>query len=135
MVVGSTHPLARRRKLRLADLQGLDWVLPTPESAAYPSVQAWFKGEGLSLPRRRVESVSILTNLGLLTRSDAVALMPQSAAGQFAQAGLLRILPLGGLEPFSEVGYTLRSGHLPSALTRRFVSELHEVSDKTLRRR
>lgn len=80
VVVGSAHAPARRRRVQLAVLHRLDWILPIPDSAAYPSVQALFQNAGVSLPRRRVESVSILTNLGLLTHSDAVALLPQAAA-------------------------------------------------------
>lgn len=127
VVVGKDHVLARRRKLRLADLHELEWIVPTQESVAYPSVRSYFEKAGLALPRRVVESVSILTNLGLLSSSSMVALMPQSAAERFAQAGLLSILPLEGPGPFCEVGYTIRSDRAPSAATQRFLAALHDA--------
>ncbi len=127
VVVESQHALARRRKIRLAELQEFEWVVPTEDSAAYASVRAFFEKDGLALPRRRVESVSILTNLGLLASNATVALMPQSAAERFAQAGLLKVLPLEGLSPFSKVGYTVRSDAAPTAATERFLAALRDA--------
>jgi DNA-binding transcriptional LysR family regulator len=127
VVVGRQNPLARRRKIRLADLQGLEWIVPTQDSVAYPSVRALFENEGLAMPRRLVESVSILTNIGLVTSGSMVALIPQSAAERFAEAGLLTILPLQGLSPFSDVGYTVRSDRPPSAATQHFLTALREA--------
>lgn len=130
IVVGRQNALARRRKIRLADLHELEWIVPTQDSVAYPSVKALFEKDGLGMPRRLVESVSILTNLGLVSSSSMVALMPQSAAQRFAQAGLVAILPLQGLSPFSDVGYTVRSDRSPSAATQRFLTSLREVGQE-----
>lgn len=130
IVVGRHHPLARRRKVTLAQLHGFDWVVPTPESAAYPSVQAFFSQAGLALPTRIVESVSILTNLGLLAESRMVALMPQSAAERFARTGWLAILPVPGLGSFGEVGYTLCAEREPTAATNRFLIALREAESQ-----
>ena len=128
VVVRSQHALARRRRLGLAELHELEWIVPTRDSAAYPSVRAFFEKEGLPMPRRVVESVSILTNLGLVSNTAMVALMSASAAESFAQAGLLAILPLQSLGPFSDVGYTLRSDRPPSAAGQRFLDALCAVA-------
>ncbi|UUZ69712.1 LysR family transcriptional regulator [Polaromonas sp. P2-4] len=134
-VVGSQNALARRRKIRLADLHELEWIVPTQDSVAYPSVRALFEKEGLAMPRRLVESVSILTNLGLVSSGSMVALMPQSAAERFAQAGLLNILPLEGLSPFSDVGYTVRSDRPPSAAAQHFLTALRDAGRELYRTR
>ena len=131
-VVGRSHPLARRRSIRLNDLAEADWVVPTPESAAYASVRAFFEREGVGMPRHVVESVSILTNLGLVSQTSMVALMPASAARRFAEAGLLAILPLVGLASVSQVGYTVRADRQPSAATQRFLATLDAIG-QTLR--
>ena len=122
VVVGAQHPLARRRKLALAELMALDWIVPTPDSMAWPSVRAFFGAAGL--PARRIESVSILTNLALLASSPRVALMPQAAAERFAQGGQLAVLPIRGLGAFGAVGYTVRADRPPSAATERFLAAL-----------
>lgn len=127
VVVGSQHPLARRRKLTLAELQEFDWIIPTPDSAAYASVRSFFDDAGLALPRRRVESVSILTNIALVSSHPMVALMTHSAADRFSRLGLLSVLPINGLRTFGAVGYTVRADREPTAVTRRFLAVLHEV--------
>ncbi|MDM0019110.1 LysR substrate-binding domain-containing protein [Variovorax saccharolyticus] len=127
VVVGSQHALAARRQLCLSELHALEWIVPTQDSAAHASVRSFFKKAGLAMPRRLVESVSILTNLGLVSAGSMVALMPQSAAERFAQAGLLAILPLEGLSPFSSVGYTVRADRGPSAATEHLLEALRGV--------
>ncbi len=130
VVVGAQHPLARRRKLTLRELSDLDWILPTSDSFAYESAIALFHAEGLALPQRVVHSVSILTNLGLLTGSQMVGLMPQSAALPFVEAGLISILPMGRLKPFCDVGYSVRADRPPTATAQRFLDALHEAGKK-----
>ena len=128
VVVGAQHPLARRRKLALAELMALDWIVPTPDSMAWPSVRAFFGAAGL--PARRIESVSILTNLALLAGGSMVALMPQAAAERFAQLGQLAVLPIRGLGAFGAVGYTVRADRAPSAATERFLAALRAVGER-----
>lgn len=135
VVVGSQNALARRRKIQLADLQELEWIVPTQDSVAYPSVRTFFEKENLAMPRRLVESVSVLTNLGLVSDGSMVALMPQSAAQRFAQAGLIKILPLQGLSPFSDVGYTVRSDRPSSAAAEHFLTALRDAGKNTTRLR
>ena len=127
VVVGRQNPLATRKRIGLAELHGADWIVPTRESLAYPSVRAFFQKAGLSLPARRTESVSILTNLELLNASDMVALMPHSAAQRFDQAGSLVVLPIQGLGAFGVVGYTVRSDREPTASTQVLLAALREA--------
>ncbi|MEO6031888.1 MAG: LysR substrate-binding domain-containing protein [Burkholderiaceae bacterium] len=135
VVLGSHDALARRRKIGLAELHEREWIVPTQDSVAYPSVRRFFEKQGLELPRRVVESVSILTNLGLLAGGSMVALMPQSAAERFAKAGLLTVLPLEGLGPFSDIGYTVRADRAPSAAVQRFLAALSQAGRAPQRRR
>ena len=124
IVAGREHPLAQQPKLQLAELQDLQWIVPTPESVAYPAVRAYFHDAGLPLPRRRVESVSMLTNLVLLATAPVVALMPRSAVQRFARAGLLTLLAIDGPRHVSAVGYTVRAEREPTAATARFLAAL-----------
>lgn len=121
VVVDKRQPLARKRRVTLTELQSMDWILPTQDSVAFEAAAELFSAQGLAMPLRVVHSVSALTNVGLLTRSLMVALMPRSAAEQFAQAGLLSILPIGPLGVAGAVGYTLRGDREPSVALMRFV--------------
>lgn len=129
------HPLARRRKLALSELQPLEWVLPTPDSAAFAAVGQLFRDANLALPARAVHSVSVLTNIGLLARSPMLALMPRSAVEPFVKAGLVAILPLGGLGNAGTVGYSVRAGRPTGPLLRRFIEGLHKATGQAPARR
>lgn len=126
-VVAHNHPIRHRRKLGLKDLHELEWILPTPDSVAYGTACAMFEKEGLALPRRIVHSVSILTNVGLLTRRPMVGLMPLSAIEPFLTANLVAVLPLGSIGIFGTVGYTVRAGRPPGAVLRHLAAALREA--------
>lgn len=126
-VVSRKHPLALDMAIDTGRLQDMEWIVPTPESAARQSAQLFFKAAQLNMPKRIVESVSILTNLGLLLESSMVALMPYSVAEQFVRSGLLSILPIGVVSPFGKVGYTVYADRPPTAATQRLLSALQEA--------
>ncbi len=128
-VVARNHPFASDATIDVQQLEQLAWIVPTPESAAWQSAQSFFESAKLMVPRRLVESVSIMTNLGLLLESSMVALMPRAAAEPFVRSGLLNILPLGVVSSFGRVGYTLCSARTPSAATQRLLQKLQEVGE------
>lgn len=130
VVVARDHPLAQRRRVDIADLADQDWIVPTPDSVAAGSVREFFAQHQMAMPRRRVESVSILTNAGMLARRPMVALIPGSAANRLAQVGLVSVLPLRGSAPFGTIGYTLRSGAVENEACQRFIAALHEVAEE-----
>lgn len=128
VVVGRQHSLATQSPLDLAQLASMDWILPTPESDAMRPVEHFFEALGMKKPRRLVESVSIMTNLGLLVESEMIALMPFTVARQFVRLGLLSILPIGNNRPFGQIGYTMAAARVPSPATQRLLLALREVS-------
>ena len=129
VVVGSHHPLAHQEHLTLSELQAMDWIIPTKESANYSVVQKFFWEEGLSMPDRVVETVSILTNLELLAQSDMLAIMPKSAAQSFEKSGFIKILPFNKkLNELNRIGYTIRADREHSIAVQNFIQALHDVS-------
>lgn len=127
-VVGRSHPLATQRRIRLEDLRGCDWVLPLSGSQAMRAADIFFQTIGMNRPTRTVESVSILTSLGLLVDSDMIALMSFNVARQFVQLGLISMLPLPQEVPLTQVGYTLVRGRTLSPATQRLLQALEEVA-------
>lgn len=126
-VVARHHALALDTAIDAQQLQDMAWIVPTPESAAMRSAQLFFEAAHLVMPKRIVESVSILTNLGLLLESSMVALMPYAVAEQFVRSGVLSILPLGVVSSFGKVGYTLCTDRPPTAATQRLLLALQEI--------
>jgi DNA-binding transcriptional LysR family regulator len=128
-VVGRQHPLATASSITPAQLERMDWILPTSESEAMNAVVHFFEALGIPKPTHNVESVSILTNLGLLVDSPMIALMPFNVARKFVHLGLLSVLPLGQEISFGQVGYTMARGRSVTPATQRMIMALREVSE------
>lgn len=93
-VVGQNHPLARRRKISLAELHREHWILSRnevqPES---PVVQA-FKAEGLELPPQVLVSGGLLLRFQLLASAPFVTCIPDSLLPYLRGPTNLRVLPV-----------------------------------------
>lgn len=126
-VVGRRHPLATTGAVNLSQLATMDWILPTSQSEARHAAMHFFDALGIPKPTRIIESVSIMTNLGLLIDSRMIALMPFNVAKKFVHLGLLSVLPLGRQLPFGTVGYTLAKGRNVTPATQRLIMALHDA--------
>jgi DNA-binding transcriptional LysR family regulator len=93
-VVRSGHPLQQADRLDWRQIRQWPMLLPPPGTSTRRALDEWLLQEGLVIPRRHVESVSTLTNVGVLARTDAVGFMAQRVAEHFARLGLLHPLPL-----------------------------------------
>jgi DNA-binding transcriptional LysR family regulator len=127
IVVGAGHEIARAPNASLRDLADMPWILPTAESPLRLAVERMFRAAGLKLPEDLVESLSILTNLGLLLDAPRVAVMPHVAAAQFVRCGLLRILEIRETGSFGTIGFSVRSGKTLSPACEAFIQCLKEV--------
>lgn len=125
IMVRADHPLTKRASLTLADLVDQAWVMPPPQTSLRRQIDAAFRHEGLEPPHDVIESVSILTNHGLLMNTDMIAAMPhQVGAGQ---AGLT-ILPVVLEGAISRIGATTHAHVELSAAARYFMDIIHEIA-------
>ncbi|ALS60880.1 LysR substrate-binding domain-containing protein [Pandoraea norimbergensis] len=127
VVGGIRHWADSAARVPLAQLREGSWILPVPESPSRLAAERLFHDAGLLLPEDVVESLSILTNIGLMLESPRVALMPRAAAKPFVDSGLLRVLADTVSGSFGDVGYSLRSDKQPSPACERFVVCLREA--------
>ena len=133
VVVGPRHPLARRRKVRLADLSDGPWVLPPRATPAREMLEYEFRLANLDVPPGRVETAAIFTTANLVLAGNYVAVLPASVASQFARHRMLSILPLPlgyAMEPY---GTIVRNGRPLAAAARRFRSEIHAIARRDAR--
>ncbi len=93
-VVRSGHPLQQATDLDWGHIRQWPMLLPPPGTSTRRAMDEWFIQEGMVVPRRHVESVSTLTNVGVLGKTDAVGFMARKVAEHFASLGLLHLLPL-----------------------------------------
>ncbi len=94
VVVGQTHPLARRRRLDLAELQDDAWILSRNEvQPDSPVVQA-LQAQGLALPRRVLVAGGLTIRFNLLATGRFVTCMPHSLLPFLKNPREFRVLPV-----------------------------------------
>ncbi|MQR00831.1 LysR substrate-binding domain-containing protein [Glaciimonas soli] len=127
-VVGCQHPLLQRPDIRLPDLLEWPWIFPLQASPARLTAEHLFLDAGLSMPINIVESLSLLTNIGLMQDSPSISLMPRDVAQHFARLGLLAILDLGDLGKFGDIGYSVRAERAPTPAAHLFIECLKQTA-------
>jgi DNA-binding transcriptional LysR family regulator len=103
VVAGRHHPLATAPQVALKDLGDFPWILQPAASPMRVVLERTFRDAGMATPANLVETASILTTCTLLQASDMIAVVPHAVAQDYAQAGLMCILPVGikfQLEPY-----------------------------------
>jgi DNA-binding transcriptional LysR family regulator len=94
IVVGKHHPLARSRRLTLANLSEQRWILPPPGSEAGRLAAEIFASRGLELPHAPVTTISIHLALRLLPSERFVAILPGSVLRFGGHERTLKVLPV-----------------------------------------
>lgn len=123
-VCSPRHPLARRKKLSLADLVKQRWILPKSTAPLCQRLDFLFAEQCNERPRNAVESSSMLTNLSLLQESDMVTVMPAEVVRQYAASGLLHALPVALPGLVGPMALITRSGRPHSPVAQAFIHEL-----------
>jgi DNA-binding transcriptional LysR family regulator len=96
VVVRRQHPLARKARMSVADLQSADWILPHGSGAPYAAFIDAFTRNGLTPPTGRVQAATTSwTALGLVLRNDLVALLPRQLIRSDLETGELITLDVG----------------------------------------
>lgn len=124
MVARAGHPLQHQRRLRLADLAQVQWMLPGPDVAARRHVEARLAQAGLPAPRIALEVSNTTGQMRQILRdTDLVSLMSESMLAGEAGEGLA-VLPLAQARVQREVGITLLKDTKLQPLASRFVELL-----------
>jgi DNA-binding transcriptional LysR family regulator len=92
VVASRRHPLAARRKLKLADLADCRWILPDSRSIARKVLDARFDAQGLGLPRAALEVSNFSAGaLRLIAGSDLLAALPSMVLASAHHSGLVAL--------------------------------------------
>lgn len=92
IVARKGHRLAQRKELSLKDLSKEHWILPLRDTLLRAQIEDAFKEEDLPTPPVDIESVSLLTNLMLLSSSELLAVLPLGVGEIYRDLGLLSLL-------------------------------------------
>jgi DNA-binding transcriptional LysR family regulator len=94
VVAGPRHPLASRRRLQWADLEGYTWVLPPVGSLLREPLERMFEREGVPMPERYVETLSVEFISTYLQLADAIATLARDVASHYTRLGQMTMLKL-----------------------------------------
>jgi len=86
------HPLARKKKITLADLANSEWILPEPGSYLWDDIRATFQAESLEPPHPVVVTSSTALRLALYETTDMIGVMTRQTARVYEARGILKVL-------------------------------------------
>ena len=87
------HPLTRKRKLKLADMTALSWILPTGRVIRH-RFDMVFRGLGIDPAQNVVSTPSLPVTISLLQHADMVATVPIEVARQYRGHGMVELVPI-----------------------------------------
>ena len=123
LVARRNHPLTKKSKLTLSDLQSYDWIAPSQGAtrrSAFESIFSAFKKP----PQANIETYSLSTIRLLLRGSDRLTLLTRFEFEYEKGAGAMTVLPYGPIEPVHSVGMTRRANWTPTSLHLKFMDLL-----------
>ncbi|MES2413513.1 MAG: LysR family transcriptional regulator [Pseudomonadota bacterium] len=92
IIVGASHPLAKKRKVDWPDVMRYPWIIPPKVSPIRRELEHELALAGQPAPRYRVETGSTITIVSMLQDGDLVA--PMSARLMHYFQGLKQVVPL-----------------------------------------
>lgn len=105
VVAGARHPLARKRKIELAELSDQSWVLPAPETVPGATLMEAFRASGLTYPRVNVVTLPTEVRGSLLATGRFLSIFPATSLGVLSERMKFKVLPVE--MPFAPVPVTI----------------------------
>jgi DNA-binding transcriptional LysR family regulator len=126
IAVGLQHPLARRRKVDLAELVQHPWLLTGPHSRNQKIIRDLLQKRGLDMPRIALDSMSVHLRTNLLAKGPYVTMLPNSVLRFNANRFALKMLDVDiPASPWPVATVTLKNRTL-SPIADRFIVHLRE---------
>ncbi len=94
IAVRQSHPLAQSQEITWSSLSGYSMILPPEFAISRMAIEEALSTNNVEFARNYVESLSALSNIGILLKTNALAFMPYSVAQYFVEKESIRILPL-----------------------------------------
>lgn len=128
IAVGARNPLARRRRIALAELVNERWVLSPPGGGMASIAMEAFSASGLGYPRMAVTTDSPQVRMSLLATGRFLTIFPASALRFPTRRVELRALPVE--LPVARVasGIVTLKNRTPGPVARLFIDTAHAVA-------
>ncbi|MCA8888873.1 MAG: LysR family transcriptional regulator [Parvularculaceae bacterium] len=127
-VSAATHPVAKESLVSLAQLADLKWLFPPEETTLRRELARMFHEHSIPIPRHRYESISILTNLPLLSEGEFIGALPLQVFEAYKDMFNLVALPINASPILGPVGISMRDGDTPTQTTMNFIAHLKSAA-------
>jgi DNA-binding transcriptional LysR family regulator len=128
--VRADHPLISARKLQLADLLELDWIIYRRSHTGLDVFEQTFASNHLALPKSTIECTSFACALALVENGDYVTLVPSQLFFGGRTQPSIALLPLDAPMQRWQVAVISRGRHELSAVGLAFLAEVERVAAK-----
>lgn len=129
IVVGTEHPLARRRKVELAELMDEPWVLPPPDGPLGSIAMQAFRASGLNYPHTAVIGPAEV-RASLLAGGRFISIVPNSGL-KFSRRQLnLTVLPVKASFGTVQVGIVTLKNRAISPVARLFIDSCRALAQQ-----
>ena len=129
VVVGAQNPLARRRRIELAELVNEPWVLPAPPDRVIELVaKEAFRASGLDYPRATVFTASPEVRMSLLATGRFISIIPDCILRFSTRRPELKALPVQQSLSSVPVGIVTLKNRTLSPVTQLFIDSARQVA-------
>lgn len=122
------HPFINARKLKLADLLDLDWVIYRRTRTGLDVFEQTFVSNRLPLPKSTIECTSFACARALVESGDYVTLMPSQLFVGDRRPSSIALLDLDSPMPPWQVALISRAKHELSAVCLAFIKEIERIA-------
>lgn len=133
VVASRNHPLTWVSNPEWRMLAGYSMVLPTQDATTRPIIDEFLMQQGLTIPSQHLESLSTLTNIGVMQFTDSVGFLSRVLAQHFQDLGLLSVLPLQVPEANIHVGLVWMADKKKTRVHEIILEELRATRDLLVR--
>jgi DNA-binding transcriptional LysR family regulator len=126
--VRADHPLIGARKVKLADLLDLDWIIYRRGHAGLDVFEQTFASNGLALPRSTIHCTSFGCAIALVENGDYVTLVPSRLFFGGRKPSSIALLQLDSPMPAWQVAIISRAKHELSAVCLAFQAHIERMA-------
>jgi DNA-binding transcriptional LysR family regulator len=128
IVAGTQHPLARRRKIKPAELAMQAWTLPPPESVYGADLAQVFQAIGIDYPRATVYSIPSSLRARLARTGRFLTIFHASVLRAYAEGAALNVLPVELEAASGPVGAIILRNRTLSPVAQLFIEHARDVA-------
>jgi DNA-binding transcriptional LysR family regulator len=128
VVAGPRNPLARRRKIRLAELIDEPWILPPANAVAGALIAETFHADGLAVPQAVISCGSLPVTGVMLGTGPFLAMFPRSLMLFAPKRYPLKVLPVVLPNLSRPVGLVMLRNRTLSPTAHLFTERIREIT-------